>query len=107
MTPPTEPQSVALELADMRGALEVGLARIDGKLALIAQRTDQTDKALGEHRDLLAAHGRRIGDVEQAVAVTADHEPRLGAVERRVWFAVGAGTVLGTLGGYLVAFLQP
>ncbi|MFD4482350.1 hypothetical protein ACFVXC_35330 [Streptomyces sp. NPDC058257] len=39
---------VALALAELRAALEVGLARIDGQLALLVQRSDQTDKALEE-----------------------------------------------------------
>ncbi|MGW3067980.1 hypothetical protein ACWDA8_31995 [Streptomyces sp. NPDC001130] len=37
---------VALALAELRSALEVGLARIDGQLALLVQRSDQADKAL-------------------------------------------------------------
>ncbi|MFG2956353.1 hypothetical protein ACGF5O_21850 [Streptomyces sp. NPDC048291] len=39
---------IALELAELRRALEVGLARIDGQLALLVQRSDQTDKAIEE-----------------------------------------------------------
>ena len=39
---------VALELAELRRALEVGLARIDGQLALLVQRSDQIDKAVEE-----------------------------------------------------------
>ncbi len=39
---------VALALAELRSALEVGLARIDGQLALLVQRSDQADKALEE-----------------------------------------------------------
>jgi hypothetical protein len=35
---------IALALAELRSALEVGLARIDGQLALLVQRSDQTDK---------------------------------------------------------------
>ncbi|MFE7780632.1 hypothetical protein [Streptomyces nigrescens] len=37
---------VALALAELRSSLEVGLARIDGQLALLVQRSDQTDKAV-------------------------------------------------------------
>jgi hypothetical protein len=37
---------VALALAELRSALEVGLAKIDGQLALLVQRSDQTDKAV-------------------------------------------------------------
>lgn len=39
---------IALELAELRRALEVGLARIDGQLALLVQRSDQPDKATEE-----------------------------------------------------------
>ncbi|MFE0642799.1 hypothetical protein ACFW2Y_14470 [Streptomyces sp. NPDC058877] len=39
---------IALELAELRRALEVGLARIDGQLALLVQRSDQIDKAVEE-----------------------------------------------------------
>nr|WP_197972636.1 hypothetical protein [Streptomyces gossypiisoli] len=35
-----------MALAELRSALEVGLARIDGQLALLVQRSDQTDKAV-------------------------------------------------------------
>lgn len=37
---------IALALAELRSALEVGLARIDGQLALLVQRNEQTDKAV-------------------------------------------------------------
>jgi hypothetical protein len=46
---------VALELAALRRALEVRLARIDGQLALIAQRSDQIDKAVEELGDRVTA----------------------------------------------------
>ncbi|MGW0991987.1 hypothetical protein ACWD5V_01435 [Streptomyces sp. NPDC002523] len=46
---------VALALAELRQALEVGFARIDGQLALLVQRSDQTDKALEELEQRVAA----------------------------------------------------
>ncbi|MFF9478057.1 hypothetical protein [Streptomyces sp. NPDC014733] len=46
---------VALALAELRSALEVGLARIDGQLALLVQRSDQTDKALEELEERVSA----------------------------------------------------
>ncbi|MGW5673927.1 hypothetical protein ACWEV4_02345 [Streptomyces sp. NPDC003860] len=45
----------------MRGTLEAGFARVDGALALLVQRSDQTDKQL------------------------ADMETRLDALERSRW----------------------
>ncbi|WP_413809696.1 hypothetical protein [Streptomyces sp. OE57] len=48
-------EQVALALAELRQALEVGFARIDGQLALIVQRSDQTDKALEELEERVAA----------------------------------------------------
>ncbi|NEW72584.1 hypothetical protein [Streptomyces rhizosphaericus] len=46
---------IALALAELRSALEVGLARIDGQLALLVQRSDQTDKALEVLEERVAA----------------------------------------------------
>lgn len=46
---------IALALAELRAALEVGLARIDGQLALLVQRSDQTDKALEELEERVGA----------------------------------------------------
>jgi hypothetical protein len=46
---------VALALAELRQALEVGFARIDGQLALLVQRSDQTDKALAELEERVTA----------------------------------------------------
>ncbi|WP_037640468.1 hypothetical protein [Streptomyces bicolor] len=46
---------VALALAELRQALEVGFARIDGQLALLVQRSDQTDKALEDLEERVGA----------------------------------------------------
>ncbi|MEW2528400.1 MULTISPECIES: hypothetical protein [Streptomyces] len=46
---------VALALAELRQALEVGFARIDGQLALLVQRSDQTDKALEDLEERVSA----------------------------------------------------
>ncbi|MFI9391883.1 hypothetical protein ACIG53_13475 [Streptomyces bauhiniae] len=46
---------VALALAELRSALEVGFARIDGQLALLVQRSDQADKALEELEERVSA----------------------------------------------------
>ncbi|WP_406172263.1 hypothetical protein [Streptomyces sp. NBC_00996] len=46
---------VALALAELRSALEVGLAKIDGQLALLVQRSDQTDKAVEDLEQRVAS----------------------------------------------------
>ncbi|MFF3337801.1 hypothetical protein [Streptomyces flavidovirens] len=46
---------VALALAELRQALEVGFARIDGRLALLVQRSDQTDKAVEDLEERVSA----------------------------------------------------
>ncbi|MFF2571214.1 hypothetical protein [Streptomyces sp. NPDC058084] len=46
---------VALALADLRRSLEVGLAGIDGQLALLVQRNDQTDKDVEDLQERVAA----------------------------------------------------
>ncbi|MFF7977770.1 hypothetical protein ACFZDK_01375 [Streptomyces sp. NPDC007901] len=66
---PNDPITVALELERLRGTLEAGFARVDGSLALLVQRSDQTDKQL------------------------ADHEHRLDALERTRWPLASIGAL--------------
>ncbi|AXI78068.1 hypothetical protein [Peterkaempfera bronchialis] len=73
--PLSDPAAVALELERLRGTVEAGFARIDGALALLVQRSDQTDRRL------------------------ADHESRLGTLERARWplASVGALAAVATV----------
>lgn len=73
-TDPNNPVAVALELERLRGTLEAGFARADGQLALLVQRSDQTDKQL------------------------ADHESRLDALERTRWPLASIGVLTATAG---------
>ncbi|MFG2960014.1 hypothetical protein ACGF5O_40615 [Streptomyces sp. NPDC048291] len=66
---PNDPITVALELERLRGTLEAGFARVDGALALLVQRSDQTDRQL------------------------ADHERRLDALERTRWPLTSIGAL--------------
>ncbi|MEU6192975.1 hypothetical protein [Streptomyces sp. NPDC047061] len=72
---PNDPITVALELERLRGTLEAGFARVDGSLALLVQRSDQTDRQL------------------------ADHEQRLDALERTRWplTSIGALAAVATV----------
>ncbi|MGW2580848.1 hypothetical protein ACWCYZ_05825 [Streptomyces virginiae] len=78
---PSESQHVATEIAMLRGSVDTGFARVDGSLALLVQRSDQTDKAI------------------------ADHETRLDNLERNRWplatiaALAGVGSLLYTLLG--------
>lgn len=79
MTPP-DPHDVTLELERLRGAVDSGFARLDGRLDLLAQRDDQTDKAL------------------------ADHEQRLAALERARWPLPSLAVLVGAAGCALSAW---
>lgn len=72
MTPP-EPQ-VALELERLRGAVDTGFTRLNGRLDLALQRTSQTEKD--------------ISDLEQ----------RLAALERARWPLPSIGVLTGAAG---------
>jgi hypothetical protein len=65
----SDPAVVAVELERLRGTVEAGFARADGQLALLVQRSDQTDKQL------------------------ADHEQRLDALERSRWPVASIGAL--------------
>ncbi|MEU2790599.1 MULTISPECIES: hypothetical protein [unclassified Streptomyces] len=64
---------VVVELERLRGTVEAGFARADGSLALLVQRSDQTDKQL------------------------ADHEARLDALERIRWPLPSVAALTGVL----------
>lgn len=52
---PSDPAAVAVELERMRGTMAEGFATVNGSLALLAQRTDQTDRRLEDHEQRLDA----------------------------------------------------
>ncbi|MEU8760635.1 hypothetical protein [Streptomyces sp. NPDC048659] len=54
--------------------MEAGFARVDGALALLVQRSDQTDKQL------------------------ADHEARLDSLEKSRWPLASIGALVGLAG---------
>ncbi|MFE2376380.1 hypothetical protein [Streptomyces sp. NPDC059398] len=70
-TDANDPVAIARELERLRGTMEAGFARADGSLALLVQRSDQTDRQL------------------------ADHEARLDALERARWPLASIGAVTG------------
>ncbi|GGT65387.1 hypothetical protein [Streptomyces purpureus] len=76
---PTESGQLLIELERLRGTVDAGFARVDGQLALLVQRGDQTDKQL------------------------ADHEARLDALEKSRWPlpSLAALVSLGALGATL------
>ncbi|GAA5056501.1 hypothetical protein [Streptomyces similanensis] len=78
---PSDPAAVAVELERLRGTMETGFARVDGSLALLVQRGDQTDRAI------------------------ADHESRLDALERNRWPLPAMGALTG-VGALIVAVWQ-
>ncbi|MEU2513064.1 hypothetical protein [Streptomyces syringium] len=63
--------TVALELERLRGTMEAGFARVDGALALLVQRSDQTDKQLADHESRLYALERTRWPLASVAALTA------------------------------------
>ncbi|MET9372964.1 hypothetical protein ACFYV5_17445 [Streptomyces sp. NPDC003035] len=66
-----DPVTVALELERLRGTLEAGFARADGSLALLVQRSDQTDKQLADMESRLDALERGRWPLTSIAALTA------------------------------------
>ncbi|MCI3271383.1 hypothetical protein [Streptomyces cylindrosporus] len=76
--------SVAVELERLRGTVETGFARIDGQLALLVQRGDQTDKTLDDHEKRLDAIERNRWPLPAIAALTG-----VGALVVSIWQATG------------------
>ncbi|MFB7545097.1 hypothetical protein ACIOEZ_32265 [Streptomyces sp. NPDC087866] len=75
---------VALELSELRRSLEVGLARIDGQLALIVQRSDQIDKDVEDLQGRVTALERARWPLPTLSVLIA-----LGALVLGAWGALG------------------
>ncbi|MEI5098987.1 hypothetical protein RB200_10550 [Streptomyces sp. PmtG] len=71
---PSDPATVAVELEKLRGTMAEGFARVDGSLALLVQRSEQTDRALD------------------------DLDSRVEALERGRWPLPSVAAVVGALG---------
>nr|WP_203607504.1 hypothetical protein [Streptomyces sp. SID11385] len=72
-----DPVAVARELERLRGTMEAGFARVDGSLALVVQRNDQTDRQL------------------------IDHEARIDALERARWPLASIAALTGVFAAAL------
>jgi hypothetical protein len=58
VTEPTDTAAIAVALAELRGTMAEGFATVNGSLALLAQRHDQTDKTIDDH-------GKRLDALER------------------------------------------
>ncbi|MET9923340.1 MULTISPECIES: hypothetical protein [unclassified Streptomyces] len=68
---PSDPAAVAVELEKLRGTMETGFATVNGSLALVAQRTDQTDRILSDHEQRLDALERTRWPLPSIAALVA------------------------------------
>lgn len=67
----SDTDGIALELERLHRSVDVGFATTRGDLALLLQRADQTDKALGEHEERLDALERTRWPLPSLAAVTS------------------------------------
>ncbi|MFJ4477680.1 hypothetical protein [Streptomyces xanthochromogenes] len=72
------------ELAELRRRLDVGMAHMDGQLALLAQRSEQTERELTETVGRVAALEHLRWPLPALTALAA-----LGALSLAVWQALG------------------
>ncbi|GGX91179.1 hypothetical protein [Streptomyces minutiscleroticus] len=84
MSAEPEPPIVHGELAELRRSLEVGVARIEGGLALLTQRDEQTMKDLEELSARIVALEHTRWPLPTLAALTA-----VGALALAVWQAFG------------------
>ncbi|MER5177889.1 hypothetical protein ABT009_05850 [Streptomyces sp. NPDC002896] len=82
----TDPEHLVVpeELAELRRSLEVGLARIDGGLALLTQRDEQSAKDMDDLAARVAALEHARWPVPAVAALAA-----VAAVAVAVWQALG------------------
>lgn len=76
--------SVAVELERLRGTMEAGFARVDGSLALLVQRSDQTDRQLADHESRLDTLERARWPLASVTALAA-----VSAIAMTTWQITG------------------
>ncbi|MEV2254655.1 hypothetical protein AB0I94_29485 [Streptomyces sp. NPDC050147] len=84
MTADPELRVVPEELAELRRSLEVGLARVDGQLALLTQHDEQNVKNQDELAVRITALEHTRWPLPALLALTA-----VGALAVAVWQAIG------------------
>ncbi|MFF2506718.1 hypothetical protein ACFVTY_25560 [Streptomyces sp. NPDC058067] len=84
MTADPERPVVPEELAELRRSLDVGLARVDGRLALLTQRDEQSVKEQDDLNTRVAALEHTRWPLQAVTALTA-----AGALALTLWQALG------------------
>ena len=84
MTADPELPAAPRELAELRRSLEVGFTRIEGGLALLTQRDDQTAKDLDDLSARVVALEHTRWPLPTLAAIAA-----VGALAMAVWQALG------------------
>ncbi|MEV7868698.1 hypothetical protein AB0P17_21985 [Streptomyces sp. NPDC088124] len=84
MTTDSDHSVVGQERAELRRSLDVGLARTDGRMALLAHRNDQTDKDVADLAARVAALEHSRWPLPAVAALCS-----LGALAVAVWQSLG------------------
>lgn len=96
---PTDTQGIALALVELKGSVAEGFATVNGHLALLTQRTDQTDRQLNDHEKRLDALER--GETERQ----RKDASRLDTLERGRWPLPSVAALAG-IGGLALSAYQ-
>lgn len=81
-------QDVQLGILNLQNSVDVGFARVEGQLALVIQRADQTDRRLTDHDDELDKLDGRVDAVEKNAVTRADMDARQAASARTITIVV-------------------
>ncbi|MFD7669266.1 hypothetical protein [Streptomyces sp. NPDC059788] len=84
MTAHPEPDLVATDMAELRRCLDVRTARVDGQLALLAQRSEQNERDAGDLQARVTRLEHSRWPLPSVAALTG-----LAALAIAVWQATG------------------
>lgn len=102
----SEQQEVRDALARLERALEVGFARLSGRVDVVIQRLDQQDRRTDDHAQQIASLDQRLDVVERDAVTRQDLEQRQAASARTVTIVVSIiAIVAGTGTGVLTSVL--
>lgn len=104
MTMP-DPTRLELAITELKGSMDAGMARIEGRLDLLVQRAEHTDQRAADHAALIQRLDDRVDKVEATAATREEVRAEMNERSRRtiqivaiicalLGSATGAGTAI-------------
>ncbi len=99
-----DPLALEMAISELRRSVDVGIARIEGQLALLIQRAEQTDRRADQQAQAIDDLDDRVAKVERDAVTHVDLDKRAQRIIAILGVIVSVAAVI--LGGAITAMLR-